>query len=253
MASKTDSVIVIKRMRTETTQVGLIGVSPYISHRNSETSMKELTYPRKGDAAKRDLLKHDPHVEFLESLYLLDDAPTLCGVPATAIKGAMMTAALDEEAVYKTTIGRLVWVENSLIPLYGIPVLGYDIVRQSGRTGAPDSRFRAFFMEWAVKVEITFQVPRLNVQQVMNLLESGGARSGLGDWRPEKAGDYGRFRVVDMHDPDFVRICESGQREAQAVALEKISYRDSESRSFVEWFYAEVERRGDSAMLWRPR
>ena len=132
--------------------------------------------------------------EFRASPYRLrdDDAPTLIGVPASAFKGAMMTAALDLPGAAKSKIGRLLWGEGDLVPVFCIPEVFLAITRSADINKTPDVRSRAIVPEWAAEIAITYTTPILNETSVINLLAAAGQICGVGDWRPEKGkGTYG--------------------------------------------------------------
>ena len=57
-------------------------------------------------------------------------------------------------------------------------------------------RTRAKFDEWSVTLLLEADDELVDQQQLESWLDIAGRRIGLGDWRPEKSGDYGRF-VVD--------------------------------------------------------
>lgn len=91
--------IAVQEIKTKRIEVALIGDSPLILNRMSLKARRELVLPRgpKNAAQKQAELKHDPMAEFRASPYTLagDEAPTLLAMMASAVKGAMMTAALD--------------------------------------------------------------------------------------------------------------------------------------------------------------
>ena len=35
----------------------------------------------------------------------------------------------------------------------------------------------------------------LTLEQILNVINAGGMTVGIGEWRPEKDGDFGRFHV----------------------------------------------------------
>ena len=56
-------------------------------------------------------------------------------------------------------------------------------------------RTRAKFDEWALTFVLDTDEELVDLAQLEAWLDIGGRRIGLGDWRPEKSGDYGRFEV----------------------------------------------------------
>ena len=59
-------------------------------------------------------------------------------------------------------------------------------------------RTRAKFDTWGVTVIVEADDELVDQQQLESWLDIAGRRIGLGDWRPEKSGDYGRFEVVEI-------------------------------------------------------
>jgi len=84
----------------------------------------------------------------------------------------------------------------------------------------------------------------LNETIIQNLLEAGGMIQGVGDWRPEKGGNYGQFRIVDPEDPLFKQITATGGRQAQLAAMQKPIPYDIDTKDLLEWFFTEAEIRG---------
>lgn len=54
-------------------------------------------------------------------------------------------------------------------------------------------RTRAKFDEWAIVFTVEVDEELVDQQQLTAWLDIAGRRLGLGDWRPEKSGHYGRF------------------------------------------------------------
>ena len=55
--------------------------------------------------------------------------------------------------------------------------------------------YRPEFPGWSCKLRIGFDKSVLTPHQVISLLAHAGAKNGIGEWRPQKGGDYGRFDV----------------------------------------------------------
>lgn len=241
--------IVIQPVQTRQIEVAIIGTSPLILNRMSQKAQHELLLPRgrKTAADKASQLKHDPIEEFQASPYRLPDGdPTLLAVMASALKGAMMTAALDLPGAKKAQIGRLVYVQDDYLPVFGLPKLFMSIVRSADMNRTPDVRTRAIVPTWGAVATIRFVAPILNQTSVMNLIVAAGTIAGIGDWRPEKGkGSYGQFRVVaTTDDPEFQAIVDAGGRAAQIAAMEAPKPYDGETEDLLAWFDEEVAARG---------
>lgn len=239
----------IAKVEKEFVRLNIVGTSPIILNRMSEKVKKELLFPkgRKTAAEKAVSLKHDPMKEYQASPYRYADenAPTYLGFMASAFKGAMRNAAVDIPGSSRAQIGRLVYVEGDLVPIYGVPKLFMSVTRMADINKTPDVRTRAIVPKWAAILDISFVSPIMKLPAVVNLLSAGGIISGVGDWRPEKGkGDYGQFRIANDDDPELQEILKVGGREAQKAAMENPEYYDLESKELLEWYEDEFIKRG---------
>lgn len=251
MPTKPDgpSAIVVKPIETQTLEVALIGDSPLILNRMSRKAAHELLMPapRKNAAERQSTLKHEPIVEFRASPYTFasEETPTLLAMMSSAVKGAMMTAALDLPGTKKAQIGRLVYVEGEMFPVWGVPKLYMSITRSADMNRTPDVRTRAIVPRWAALVTVRFVRPLLTETAVINLLQAGGTTAGVGDWRPEKGkGSFGQFHIGNKTDPAFIALCENAGRAEQTAALADPEPYDTETEELLTWFESEVVVRG---------
>jgi hypothetical protein len=224
----------------------LLGGSTLIVHRYASKAWRELLMPsqKKNAAAKAANLKHDPLEEFQQCLYLNRDPsePTLLHFPAGAFSKAMASAALDLPGASKSQILRLVNLSSIQVNLYGLPSLGMSMVRNSDMKHTPDVRTRAYMKEWACFVEIEYVKSLIDQSQIFNLVGAAGLIVGIGDWRPQKGGQYGKFVNVSPDDPRLLEVLKQ-KRKAQEAAFRSPTFFDQDSRDLYEWFTAEVTRR----------
>lgn len=90
-------------------------------------------------------------------------------------------------------------VDVELIPIEGDPYMREDMVRVGGKgpgTGVADIRYRPGFPEWSAVLPVSFNRKAITVEQLVHLFNVAGFAVGVGEWRPEKNGSWGRF-VVD--------------------------------------------------------
>jgi hypothetical protein len=62
--------------------------------------------------------------------------------------------------------------------------------------GTSDIRYRAEFQGWTAKVRVTYNTRVLSAAQIINLFNLAGFGVGVGEWRPERDGQFGRFHVA---------------------------------------------------------
>jgi hypothetical protein len=223
-------------------------LTPYLHNRMSEKARHELLLPkgRKNAAERASTLKHDPFEEFRASPYRMteDDAPTFLAAMGSSFKGAMMTAALDLPGTAKAQVGRLVWVEGYLVPLWGDLKLHMGITRSADMNKTPDVRTRAISSRWATVITVSYVRPLVTEKSIVNLLSTGGRSAGVGDWRPQKGkGTFGQFRMVNVDDPDLLDVMKL-DRAVQLEAMMAAEPYDAECAELLHWFDAERKERG---------
>lgn len=226
----------------------IVGTTPFVANRMSEKVKMGLLLPKGGrmtNAEKAANLKHNPRLEFQNSVYTVPEGPTVAAIPAAAFKRAIANAALDIPGAKKAQIGRLSWVEGAYLPLYGTPELFMAVVRQAGIDRTPDVRTRAIFPRWATSFEMSFISPLINETTLANLLGAAGLIIGVGDGRQEKGAlNFGQFRFCDDNDKEFQEIVKIGTRRVQEKALEVCKCYDDETERLLDWYDSELSRRG---------
>jgi hypothetical protein len=241
-----NTTIEIDRIEMGRINVHILGTTPLIVHRYAAKAWHELLFPgeEKNKAALAVTLKHDPLEEFRQCCYLNRDRnePTLLHYPAGAFSKAIASAALDIPGAKKAQILRLVSIASTQVNLYGVPQLGMDMVRSSNEQRSPDVRTRAYLPEWTCDLEIEFATSLLGAKQIVNLLAAAGVIVGLGDYRPQKGGQYGKFMTVAPDDPAVLRIRKQA-RAAQEAALASPSFFSDDAAELFQWFNEEVKRR----------
>jgi hypothetical protein len=115
--------------------------------------------------------------------------------PTTAYKKGMLTARSLVKGITRTQLQTQVFVCGNSVPLvYKEMVPRMDMVRTSGIQRTPDIRFRPEFRECTARLVIEYPPFDFKGQTVIDLLNRAGS-VGVGEWRPEKNGIYGRYHV----------------------------------------------------------
>ena len=175
----------------------VVGVAGLYHHRMSLKATNTLLVGgRKKTATEKREVKHHPRDEFRDSMHLGGRSPgPLVQFPGSGFKRALRTAAIESEGITGAAVDRLIWVEDEMVGIHGIPFLRMDVVRSADMNKTPDVRTRAFMPEWAASFTISYC--RLSIGDVNTLLQNAGHIVGIGDFRQEKGrGSYGRFMVA---------------------------------------------------------
>lgn len=246
MAKKSEAQIEIAPITMGRITCCLIGYD-IIMHRYSKKAREQLLFPkgRINSAEKAENLKHDPLGEYRECFYRNRDSsePALFHLPTGMFSKALAAAALDMPGASKAQILRLASVTTRQINVFGVPQMFMAMTRSSDMARTPDVRTRPVFPVAACKIEIEFVSSLLKQNQIVNLLAAAGVIVGIGDWRPQKGGPHGKFRIVDANDPEYLRIVKTGGKAAQQAAYEKPVAYDFDTEELYGWFCEEVERR----------
>jgi hypothetical protein len=230
----------------------IVGETPLLMNSMSVKAQRELLLPRgrKTAAEKQGSLKHDPLQEFRDSIYRArKGSETVLALLNTQFKAALCTAALDVPGAKKAQIGRLTSIEGGeKLALYGVPQIMCSVVRSADINKTPDIRTRCIVPRWACKVEVTYTIPVLNATVISSLFATAGYTMGVGDWRPQKgSGTFGRWKIVEANDKEYLDIIKTGGAVAQQEALDDPESYDDETDELLSWYDVEVRRRGIKA------
>lgn len=194
MVAKTTAAIELPPLNIQTVTFMLVGDSPLIVHAWSEKAKKQMLDKQMKKAAKAKEAK-DPDADYEACFYR---TPTgAYGFPAIGLKAAMVSAARFVDA--KMTVLRgAVHIDAEMIEIVGEPQMREDMVRVG--MGTADIRYRPEFPTWRSAVAIKFNASVISAEQIANLLNNAGFGVGIGEWRPEKNGSYGRFHVASSEE-----------------------------------------------------
>jgi len=183
--------IPINPIRLETITVNLVGETSLIVHAWSEKA-KRLMLDKQMKKASAGKEAKDPEQDFKSSLY--PQAPDgRHQFPSIAFKAAAVRAGTD--LGYKMTdLRRAFHIDGDYVQIDGEPKPREDMVRVG--MGTADIRYRAEFPDWKAAVRVKYNSMTISKEQIVNLFETAGFGVGIGEWRPEKNGQYGRFSVA---------------------------------------------------------
>lgn len=214
-AKKTEEVVEIRPLDIREVPIKIVGDTPLIVHAWSEKAKRMMLEAQMKTTKTKARELRDPFDDFIQSMYWLDGKPEVStpeafdeacangakwGFPIGALKMAGNAAAY-----------RMGWVKNQmglrgayfLKSEYGDmaeiiteepPIMREDMCRVG--MGSADLRYRAEYQNWSMNLILEYNASgEYTLEQICNIINAGGYVCGLGEWRPEKDGNFGRYHI----------------------------------------------------------
>lgn len=128
-------------------------------------------------------------------------------LPSSAFRACLLAAAKGRrigKVAATTVIKGAVFVVTENTPIYnpddGTPATEYEIdvrraVIPTGKQAIP--RARPKVAKWGAEVILDIDTEFVTEENIRQLFAIGGRTIGVGSYRPEKSGPFGRFRLVE--------------------------------------------------------
>ncbi len=144
----------------------------------------------------------DKYQSYTEEDFMRDAAGARFGFPATAIKKAAINAVYrGEMSKNKVSLQGSFFIEgegeDQLVEIHApnMPDIRQDNVKVG--KGSADIRYRPQFDTWSIDLTIRYNVNgSMSIDNIINAINLGGQLNGIGEWRVEKGGQYGIFRIA---------------------------------------------------------
>lgn len=208
---KTENVaaVVIPAIDIKHATIKVVGDSPLIMHAWSDKAKQMILDKQMKKAKSKGHDAKNPVEDFINSMYWLEGKPSeyteeafaaaikggaRFGFPSTAFKASAVAAAY-RAGVFKNMVtpNGAFHIDSEMVEIFGVPHMREDMVRIA--LGGTDIRFRGQFDDWSATFDVKYNAGVLSLEQVVNMFSLGGFACGLGEWRPEKGGQYGMFHV----------------------------------------------------------
>lgn len=219
-ATKKIETVEIKPIEMNTAEITLVGDTPMIMHAWSEKAKRMMLEAQQGKAKGKKKEVKNPVDDFIQSMYWLDGMPDTAGkseaeceelfaqaiqngarfgFPVTAFKQAAISAAYRMGWTKdKMSLRGVFFIESDFGDMTEIvsdvPEMREDMVKIG--MGTADIRYRGEFKNWQTTFRIKYNVNgQYSLENILNILNAGGMVCGVGEWRPERDGQFGMFHV----------------------------------------------------------
>jgi len=214
----------IRPMNINTIDFTIVGTTPLIVHAWSTKAKQEMLDKQRGKKVDAKHKVKIPYNDYKNSLHWLTEMPDdgktdeeaeestetaiangakfgfKCdGIKASIISGAKRGGLSVVMAELKGSMFIEGATEGSTVDLaeiIGAPHIREDMVRIGGQSKTADIRYRAEFTEWKIPLRLRYiEDGKYSLEQIMNMVDYGGFCTGIGEWRPEKGGQFGMYRL----------------------------------------------------------
>lgn len=186
----------------KTVIVEIRGTTPLLIHRFGEEA-EQGAKTRKIEVKQR-----DPREEATKCAYIAPDGTYYFS--AFAIPNAMGSAGSNHKMrgsrkTLRFVVPSSVFMETDTVTIlngagpathFEVDARPVTIPATKGRV----MRYRPRFDEWGARFTLTIDDSSLGLDSAQQLLSEAGQTIGIGDFRPEKRGPFGRFRVTRFEE-----------------------------------------------------
>lgn len=167
-------------------------LSPYMMHRFAGQDVKSKK--RTGTKNYKDEIKTALYKSPKGEIY----------VPSSQIHGCLINAGKQLQivgrgkATYSKLFGAFILIEPAAIPItpQEYTVDERPVIVQRARI----IRYRPIWEKWSLKFKIVIMDDDIAPEVVKEGLDNGGRYVGIGDFRPDKKGPFGRFQVTEFKE-----------------------------------------------------
>ncbi len=214
MAIKKQEVIEIRPIEIQKVKIRIVGDTPLIMHAWSEKAKKQMLDTQMGVAKGKKKEPKNPVEDYIRSMYWMTPMPTemtedamdkaiaegarFC-FPVTAFKQAAISTAYrlgwSKDKASLRGVFFLGSDENGMVEIVAdAPIMREDMVKVG--MGTADIRYRGEFRNWHCDLEISYNANgNYSLENIINMISGGGYTCGVGEWRPERDGQYGMYHV----------------------------------------------------------
>lgn len=180
-------------MKQTKIQVKVEGISPLLMNRFRDTQIEGKSKRRTGAMAAE---------EILDKLYLYEDKPY---IPSVYFRNSIVEASKQfkitgkGKSTYSKLVASTLDVNPDMIPLNE----GYEPFRIAAVNPMTKGRMmvtRPRFNKWSAQFEIILNDDGVPFDVINEILEQAGRYVGIGDWRPQTKGQFGKFMITSFQE-----------------------------------------------------
>jgi len=177
---------------TETIKVIIEGTTPILFNRFRDTAIEGKSKRRTGALSESDI--EDKLYKEGKKVYL----------PSVYIKNSLVEAGKQFKIIgkgkstYSKIVASTVDVSPFMIEMNNSEMEVFRISAVNPMTKGRMMTERPKFSKWKASFELILNDPAVPISVINEILEQAGKYVGIGDWRPEKKGMFGKFMITSF-------------------------------------------------------
>ena len=134
------------------------------------------------------------------------------------VKNAILSVAHKDKGIPRSVVMQSLWIDAPIVrtrpalasavcdmPLLRVyaeaPEMREDMVKiGAGLNKTANLAYRGQFRTWAIRLSLRFNPVTLTPEALAFLIDEAGIATGLGEWRNEKKGVFGAFRIASAEE-----------------------------------------------------
>lgn len=196
-------------------EITVQGVTPLLMHAFTDSDQLAATSGTRSSSANAD--RGTAKEQAAAHLYTSADGETII-IPQPNLFSCIVAAG----KFFKNGKSKITTIKTSLIPAcvffndteYPLQHEGWSVDTRAVRipsTGGRIQRHRPIFETWRISFEVDLDTSEISERLFREIIDAAGNKIGLGDFRPETKGPFGRFKVIKW---------QSGEAETEVIAAE---------------------------------
>ncbi len=181
-------------MKEEKIEVTIQGITPLLMNKPNITELSDKAKLRQaGDKLNQ---------QFETKQYKTSENKLF--IPDTHIRGALIEAGKNikvsgkGKATYSKIIGYAVRIQPAQILHKKTRLEKYTVLAVNPTTKGRSPLCRPLLKEWEVDFQIIYDKEEIPLEALKQAIDLAGKRIGIGDWRPQKKGSFGKFIVTNF-------------------------------------------------------
>ena len=179
----------------EVYRVKIEGTSPLLMNRPNQLDIADKS---------KNVKRETKTVEELAADKLYVDAVGKIYIPATWFQGTIVEGGKakkmggkgSSKATYSKVAGSCVEVNPFELIITPQTWKPFSVLTVNPSTKGRNMTHRPQFEKWGVEFEVTIDEEQIEPYVLKEILDIAGKTVGVGDWRPQKKGRFGRFMVI---------------------------------------------------------